>query len=91
MNGHTRVVLTLLRHAACPDLADKHGVTPVTVALQHSWNACANVICDWMTNKDGDLLKHEKLIAGTPPQTPLSPLCSAVGSSESVPCMHLRG
>ncbi|KAH9988477.1 ankyrin repeat-containing domain protein, partial [Russula compacta] len=36
-NGHTQIVLTLLRHGARPDIADKRGTTPDALSRQHGW------------------------------------------------------
>ncbi|KAI0256451.1 ankyrin repeat-containing domain protein, partial [Lactifluus subvellereus] len=36
-NGHTQVALTLLRHGARPDRADKRGVTPEVLARHNGW------------------------------------------------------
>ena len=69
-NGHTQVVLTLLRHGARPDRADKHGVTPEALARQNGWLACADAIRDWIANKDRDLLERETLLGGIPPDDP---------------------
>lgn len=69
-NGHTQVVLTLLRHGARPDRADKRGVTPEILARQHGWLACADAIRDWIANKDRDLLERETLLSGIPSDDP---------------------
>ncbi|KAN0106994.1 hypothetical protein V8E52_010596 [Russula decolorans] len=66
-NGHTQVVLILLRHGARSDRADKRGVTPEILARQHGWLACADAIRDWIANKDRDLLERETLLSGIPP------------------------
>jgi hypothetical protein len=71
-NGHTQVVLTLLRHGARPDRADKRGVTPEVVARQNGWLACADAIRDWIANKDRDLLERETLLGGIPSDDPES-------------------
>ncbi|KAF8482483.1 hypothetical protein DFH94DRAFT_680556 [Russula ochroleuca] len=69
-NGHTEVVLTLLRHGARPDRADKRGVTPEILARQHGWLACADAIRDWIANKDRDLLERETRLSGIPLDDP---------------------
>ncbi|KAH9160638.1 hypothetical protein EDB89DRAFT_382888 [Lactarius sanguifluus] len=69
-NGHTQVVLTLLRHGARPDRADKRGVTPELLARQNGWLACADAIRDWVANKDRDLVERETLLGGIPPDDP---------------------
>ncbi|KAI0259231.1 hypothetical protein BC834DRAFT_642050 [Gloeopeniophorella convolvens] len=69
-NGHTQVVLTLLRHGARPDRADKRGVTPEVLARQNGWLACADAIRDWVANKDRDLVERETLNGGIPPDEP---------------------
>ncbi len=69
-NGHTQVVLTLLRHGARPDRADKRGVTPELLARHNGWLACADAIRDWVANKDRDLVERETLLGGIPPDDP---------------------
>ena len=69
-NGHTQVVLTLLRHGARPDRADKRGVTPEVLARHNGWLACADAIRDWVANKDRDLVERETLLGGIPPDDP---------------------
>ena len=69
-NGHTQVILTLLRHGARPDRADKRGVTPELVARHNGWLACADAIRDWVANKDRDLVERETLLGGIPPDDP---------------------
>ncbi|KAF8267949.1 hypothetical protein EI94DRAFT_1801072 [Lactarius quietus] len=69
-NGHTPVVLTLLRHGARPDRADKRGVTPELLARHNGWLACADAIRDWVANKDRDLVERETLLGGIPPDDP---------------------
>ncbi|KAI0288105.1 hypothetical protein BC826DRAFT_709111 [Russula brevipes] len=69
-NGHTQVVLTLLRHGARPDRADKRGITPEALARQNGWLACGNTIREWIANKDRDLVERETLHNGIPPDEP---------------------
>lgn len=69
-NGHTQVVLTLLRHGARPDRADKRGTTPELLARQNGWLACADAIRDWVANKDRDLVERETLLGGIPLDDP---------------------
>ena len=69
-NGHTQVILTLLRHGARPDRADKRGVTPELLARHNGWLACADAIRDWVANKDRDLVERETLLGGIPPDEP---------------------
>ena len=69
-NGNTQVALTLLRHGARPDRADKRGVTPEILARQHGWLACADAIHDWIANKDRDLLERETRLSGIPSDDP---------------------
>ncbi|KAI0296519.1 hypothetical protein B0F90DRAFT_1819949 [Multifurca ochricompacta] len=69
-NGHIQVILTLLRHGARPDRADKRGVTPEALARQNGWLTCANNIRDWIANKDRDLVERETLIGGIPSDEP---------------------
>ena len=69
-NGHTQVVLTLLRHGARPDRADKRGITPELLARHNGWVSCADAIRDWVANKDRDLVERETLLGGIPPDDP---------------------
>ncbi|KAI0310272.1 hypothetical protein OF83DRAFT_888528 [Amylostereum chailletii] len=66
-NGHTHVVHTLLRHGARPDRADKHGVTPATLARQSGWIATADAIQDWLANRDQDLRERETMLGNPEP------------------------
>ncbi|KAH9979101.1 ankyrin repeat-containing domain protein [Lactifluus volemus] len=69
-NGHTQVVLTLLRHGARPDRADKRGVTPEVLARDNGWLPCADAIRDWIVNKDRDLVERETLLGAIPLDEP---------------------
>ncbi|KAH9986761.1 hypothetical protein BJV74DRAFT_844134 [Russula compacta] len=71
-NGHTQVVLTLLRHGARPDRADKRGDTPEGLARKLGWLACADTIVDWIANKDRDLVERETLLGSIPLDDPES-------------------
>jgi hypothetical protein len=57
-NGHTNVVRTLL-HGAHADRADKHGVTPEMLAWENDKDSTADVLKEWLENKDKDLRKPE--------------------------------
>lgn len=54
-NGNTDAVTLLLLHGAHPNRADKHGVTPEMLARQSGWLECADVLKQWLINKDRDL------------------------------------
>ena len=54
-NGNTEAVTLLLLHGAHPSRADKHGVTPEMLARQNGWLECADVLKQWLINKDRDL------------------------------------
>lgn len=58
-NGNTEVVTVLLLHGAHADRPDKHGVTPEILAQQNGWVECAQVLKDWILNKDRDLRERE--------------------------------
>ncbi|KAF5380635.1 hypothetical protein D9615_004756 [Tricholomella constricta] len=54
-NGNTEAVTLLLLHGAHANRSDKHGVTPEMLARQHGWLECADVLQQWLVNKDRDL------------------------------------
>ncbi|RDB25043.1 hypothetical protein Hypma_007485 [Hypsizygus marmoreus] len=54
-NGNTDAVNLLLLHGAHANRADKHGVTPEMLARQNGWLECADVLKQWLVNKDRDL------------------------------------
>ncbi|KAJ8076915.1 putative ankyrin-repeat protein [Marasmius tenuissimus] len=54
-NGNKNVMMTLLLRGAHPDIHDKHGVTPAVLAEQHGWVECAQLLREWIENKDRDL------------------------------------
>ncbi|CCM05687.1 uncharacterized protein FIBRA_07918 [Fibroporia radiculosa] len=58
-NGHTNVVLTLLMHGAHPDRTDKHGKTPEVLSRENGFMACADILQEWVHNKDRDLRERE--------------------------------
>ena len=60
-NGNTNVVQLLLRHGAHPDRPDKHTVTPEMLARENGWVECAQVLHDWILNKDRDLRERAEL------------------------------
>ncbi|KAF4598462.1 hypothetical protein EYR38_006864 [Pleurotus pulmonarius] len=66
-NGNTEIVRILLQRGAHPDLADKHGVTPEQLARRQGWLECADLLRDWMQNKDRDLREREGRISGYQP------------------------
>ncbi|KAG6873546.1 hypothetical protein C0995_014416 [Termitomyces sp. Mi166 len=63
-NGNTNVVNLLLLHGAHANLPDKHGITPEMLARQHGWLECAEVLKQWLVNKDRDLRERP---GGVPP------------------------
>lgn len=68
-NGNTEVVTVLLLHGAHADRPDKHGVTPEILARENGWAQCAQVLKDWILNKDRDLREREERTT-TDSQTP---------------------
>lgn len=68
-NGNTEVVTVLLLHGAHADRPDKHGVTPEILARQNGWLESAQVLKDWILNKDRDLREREERTT-TDSQTP---------------------
>lgn len=54
-NGHTDVVRTLLLHGAHADRPDKHGVTPEMLARESGMDDTAELLKEWLLNKDKDL------------------------------------
>jgi len=54
-NGHVNIVIILLQHGAHPVRADKHGVTPETLARECGHETCADTIHRWVEQKDQDL------------------------------------
>ncbi|KAF8070817.1 hypothetical protein FPV67DRAFT_1561538 [Lyophyllum atratum] len=54
-NGNTEAVTLLLLHGAHANRSDKHGITPEILARQHGWLECADVLKQWLVNKDRDL------------------------------------
>ena len=58
-NGHSSVVRTLLLHGAHADRPDKHGVTPEMLARENGMVATADVLREWLANKDKDLRERE--------------------------------
>ncbi|KAK2467866.1 hypothetical protein APHAL10511_000161 [Amanita phalloides] len=65
-NGNSNVVSILLLHGAHADRPDKHGVTPEMLAKQNGWLECAQVLRDWILNKDRDLKERETINAPAP-------------------------
>jgi len=70
-NGNTEAVTLLLLHGAHADRSDKHGVTSEMLARRHGWLECAEVLKQWLVNKDRDLRERpgagvaDESIAGT--------------------------
>ena len=60
-NGHTSVIRTLLLHGAHADRADKHSITPEMLARDNGHLETAEVLKEWLANKDKDLREREEL------------------------------
>lgn len=60
-NGNLQVVIALLHHGAHADRPDKYGITPQMLSIQHGWLECAQVLQDWVENKDRDLREKEDM------------------------------
>ncbi|THU89385.1 hypothetical protein K435DRAFT_761244 [Dendrothele bispora CBS 962.96] len=58
-NGNKNVIMALLLRGAHADRRDKHGITPAMLAEQNRWLECAQVLNDWVENKDKDLRERE--------------------------------
>ncbi|KAJ7497030.1 hypothetical protein FB451DRAFT_1017267 [Mycena latifolia] len=58
-NGNTNIVTTLLLRGAHANRADKHGITPEMLARQNGWEECADVLKEWILNKDRDLRERQ--------------------------------
>ncbi|KAJ3776967.1 hypothetical protein FB446DRAFT_634987 [Lentinula raphanica] len=54
-NGNKNIINILLLRGAHADRGDKHGITPAMLAEQHGWLECAEVLNNWVKNKDRDL------------------------------------
>ncbi|KAF8828787.1 uncharacterized protein C8R40DRAFT_1145246 [Lentinula edodes] len=54
-NGNKNVIITLLMRGAHADRRDKHGITPAMLAEQYGWLECADVLNNWVKDKDRDL------------------------------------
>lgn len=54
--------MLLLLHGAHADRADKHGVTPENLARQNGWIECADLLKNWIINKDKDLREREEFV-----------------------------
>ncbi|KAG6900734.1 hypothetical protein C0993_003760 [Termitomyces sp. T159_Od127] len=66
-NGNTDVVSLLLLHGAHANRPDKHGITPEMLARQHGWLECAEVLKQWLVNKDRDLRERPSGVHLTDP------------------------
>ncbi|KAF6760184.1 hypothetical protein DFP72DRAFT_1004154 [Ephemerocybe angulata] len=62
-NGNTNVVTLLLLHGAQAERPDKYGVTPEMLARDNNWVQCAQVLREWVINKDRDLREREELLS----------------------------
>ncbi|CAA7259155.1 unnamed protein product [Cyclocybe aegerita] len=86
-NGNTEVVRLLLLHGAHANRADKHGITPETLAQEQGWLECAKLLRDWIQNKDRDLKEREgydtRTRAGSTGQDP--------SDTSSVPRRRIHG
>ena len=86
-NGNTNVVSLLLLHGAHANHPDKHGVTPELIAKQNGWLECAQVLRNWILNKDKDLKDREATnvapTASIPPAS--SSRDASLGGTDSEP------
>lgn len=62
-NGNRDAIMLLLLHGAHANRPDKHGITPEALARQNGWIECADVLKDWIINKDKDLREREEFVA----------------------------
>jgi len=85
-------VQLLLLHGAHADRADKHGVTPEVLAQQNGWIECAQVLRDWIVNKDRDLREREGygVKAGTNPGHPTQSSLEVNSSSSPRRRLHVK-
>jgi len=81
-NGHVNIVVILLQHGAHPDRADKHGVTPESLARENGHENCAETIRQWIEQKDQDLKNRAEYPYDGPSS---STLASAGGRSTTSP------
>jgi hypothetical protein len=54
--------MLLLLHGAHANKADKHGITPENLARQNGWIECADLLKEWILNKDKDLREREEFV-----------------------------
>ncbi|KAG6820825.1 hypothetical protein H0H93_011119 [Arthromyces matolae] len=91
-NGNTAVVNLLLLHGAHADRADKHGVTPELLARQSGWVECAELLKQWLINKDRDL--RERPGGTIPPESLPGTFRDRIGSfgsdTESRRRLHVK-
>ncbi|KAJ7496840.1 hypothetical protein FB451DRAFT_1017209 [Mycena latifolia] len=81
-NGKTNIVTTLLLRGAHASRADKHGITPEMLARQNGWEECADVLKEWILNKDRDLRERQgPAETDEPARVPLSRFASRDASS----------
>ncbi|KAF9453961.1 hypothetical protein P691DRAFT_526254 [Macrolepiota fuliginosa MF-IS2] len=62
-NGNRDAIMLLLLHGAHADRPDKHGVTPEALSRQNGWVECADLLREWIINKDKDLRDREEFVA----------------------------
>ncbi|KAG6844387.1 hypothetical protein H0H87_007291 [Tephrocybe sp. NHM501043] len=80
-NGNTEAVNLLLLHGAHANRPDKHGITPEMLARQHGWLECADVLKQWLLNKDRDL--RERPGGTAPNDSKAGPSRERIGSFSS--------
>jgi hypothetical protein len=62
-------VVILLQHGAHPDRADKHGITPESLARDSGHETCADTIRQWIEQKDQDLRNRAEYPYDGPPSS----------------------
>ncbi|KAE9408639.1 hypothetical protein BT96DRAFT_970544 [Gymnopus androsaceus JB14] len=69
-NGNKNVISTLLLRGAHADRRDKYGVSPAMLAEQHGWLECAQLLNNWVKDKDRDLRERGQPNNGPPSAGP---------------------
>lgn len=59
-NGNKNVISTLLLRGAHPDRRDKYGISPAMLAEQGGWLECAQLLNNWVKDKDRDLRERKQ-------------------------------
>ncbi|KAG6813126.1 hypothetical protein H0H92_013750 [Tricholoma furcatifolium] len=89
-NGNTAAVNLLLLHGAHADRSDKHGVTPEMLARQHGWLECAEVLKQWLVNKDRDLRERPGGATQNDSNAPFRERIGSFGSDVDSPSTRRR-